>query len=337
MSFAGLSEETQVERLAVLARAALPAWGLEGAALAPVKYRENAVFRVEAADGRRFALRVHRPGYRSDAAIRSEVAWMRALAEAGVPTPAVLPTRDGDVVTRAEAPGVPESRQCDLVAWVEGEPMGSLEHGVALGPEALRKGYRTVGAIAGRIHAHGATWTRPPGFERPTWDADALVGERPVFGRFEDLEEIPDDVLRTLRAARDRAHERLAALPPPELLVHGDLIPDNLLAAGDRVRVIDFDDCGFGWPAFELVTSLFPLLVSGGFEAGREGWLEGYRAVRPLPDAALEAEPDLVMARALSYLGWPAGRPEIATQRRLVPFLAGRLAELADAYLRDAR
>jgi Ser/Thr protein kinase RdoA (MazF antagonist) len=337
MSFAALSEEAQALRLAALARAALPAWGLEGAGLALLKYRENAVFRVDGAGGARFALRVHRPGYRSDAAVRSEVAWMRALAEAGVPTPAVQPTRAGDVLVYAEAPGVPEPRQCDLLDWVQGAPLGSLEHGVDLAPEALGRSYRTVGRIAGRLHAHAAAWEPPPGFERPSWDAASLVGADPAFGRFWELPGIPDEALGPLLAARDRAHARLAALPAPRALVHGDLIPDNLLVQGDAVRVIDFDDCGWSWVGFELVTSLFPLLVSGGFDVGREAWLEGYRELRPFPDAELEAVPDFVMARALSYLGWPAGRPEIATQRKLVPFLVQRIAELAALYLEGDR
>lgn len=339
MSFAALPEEEQAARLAELARAALPAWGLAGSGVELLKYRENAVFRIDASarpdgpGGDRFALRVHRPGYRSDAAIRSEVAWMRALADSGLPTPPVLATRGGDVLTVAEAPGVPEPRQCDLLAWVEGEPLGSLEAGVALGEEGLRRTYRTVGGIAARIHAHGAAWTRPAGFERPAWDVESLVGERPAFGRFEELPGLGAPERALLVAARARVRECLRALGPPAALVHGDLIPDNLLATAEAVRVIDFDDCGWSWPGFELVTSLFPLLLGGGFEAGLAGYLEGYRSVRTLPEAELRALPSLVMARALSYLGWPVGRPEIASQRPFVPFLIRAVCEEAERYL----
>jgi Ser/Thr protein kinase RdoA (MazF antagonist) len=330
MSFAQLSEEAQLERLGALARAALAAWALDGAAVTPIKYRENAVFRIDTEEGRRFVLRVHRPGYRSDAAIRSEAAWMQALAADGLPTPELIATRAGDVLVHAEATGVPESRQCDLLGWVAGVPLGSLEQGVDLGPQALRTHYRSVGAIAARIHAHGAGWSRPDGFERPCWDAASLVGDTPAFGRFWELPELPAEARRSLLAARDRSRERLAALGPPGALIHGDLIPDNLLVAGDAIRVIDFDDCGWSWVSFELVTSAFPLLLTGGFDIGCAGWLEGYRSVRPFPDAELDALSALVMARALSYLGWPAGRPEIATQRKLVPFLTQRITELAE-------
>ncbi|MEN8184167.1 MAG: phosphotransferase [Myxococcota bacterium] len=333
--FAELSEKDQVERLAALARRALAAWELPEARLEPIKYRENCVFAVTDASGARSVLRVERPRYRSDAQLRSEAAWMRALAAGGVPTPAVIPTRASDVVAQAGAEGVPEPRQCVRFEWVEGAPLGTLEHGVALTGTALRDSYATVGEIAGRIHEHGAGWTRPPQFDRIAWDVDSLVGEEPAFGRFWE-EPALDTARRDLcLRARDRARARLQALDPPRTLIHGDLIPDNLLVSGSAVRVIDFDDCGFSWRGFELVTSLFPLLVSGGFGTGLEGYLEGYRRVAPFPDAERADLSTFVMARALSYLGWPVGRPEIHSQQPLAPFLAARVSELAERYLAD--
>jgi Ser/Thr protein kinase RdoA (MazF antagonist) len=332
--FPNLSEEEQVARLGRLAEGALAAWGLEDAAVTPIKYRENAVFRVEAPDGELRVLRVHRADYRSDAAIRSEAAWMQALSrDGGVPTPAMLPTRDGDVLTSATADGVPGARQCDLLAWVEGSPLGTLEHGVDLADSALRETYGVVGEIAGRIHAHAESWTPPPEFQRPSWDAASLVGDDPAFGRFWELSGLEDAELDLLMRARTRVRRRLAELSPAGLLIHGDLIPDNLLASSRGVRVIDFDDCGWSWASFELVTSLFPLLISGGFDMGSRAYLEGYRSVRPFPEAELEWVPSLVMARALSYLGWPQGRPEITTQQSLIPFLIKAVCERAELYL----
>lgn len=333
--FAELSEKEQVARLAALARRALAAWEIPEAQLELIKYRENCVFAVSEPGGARSVLRVERPRYRSDDQLRSEAAWMRALAECGVPTPTVLPTRAGDLVTRAHAEGVPEPRQCVRVAWVEGEPLGTLEHGVALEADALRATYATVGGIAARIHEHGARWKRPRGFDRIAWDADSLVGNEPAFGRFWEEPALEAAQRDLCLRARDRARARLLGLGPPRTLIHGDLIPDNLLASGSAVRVIDFDDCGWSWRGFELVTSLFPLLVSGGFETGLAGYLEGYRRVAPFPEDELGELPAFVMARALSYLGWPVGRPEIHSQQPLAPFLAARVSELAGRYLAD--
>lgn len=97
---------------------------------------------------------------------------------------------------------------------------------------------------------------------------------------------------------------------------------------GERLNVIDFDDCGWSWPVFELATSLFPLLVSGGFDAGLEGFLAGYAEVREFPQAELALLPDMLVARGLSYLGWPVGRPEIHSQRRGMRAFAAAAVEL---------
>lgn len=336
MEFAPLSTEEQVARLTRLAARALAAWDLEGAPLDLIKYRENAVFCVgeRAGSDPPHVLRVHRPRYRTDAHIRSEAAWMRALArDDAVPTPELLPTREGDVLTRVAVEGVPEPRQCDLQAWVEGEPLGTLEGGVALDEKTLRRTYRTVGEMAARIHAHGARWKRPPGFARPAWDVETLLGDAPAFGPFWELPVLTEAQRSLLFRARDRARAELEAHGRPVALVHGDLIPDNLLAGRDGVRVIDFDDCGSSWVGFELVTSLFPLRMTGGFEPGLRAWLEGYRAVCEFPTAELERLPAFLVARGLSYLGWPVGRPEIHLPEAVPGFLASRVTELAERYL----
>lgn len=324
-------------RLAKLAGEALPAWGLGGARLDPIKYRENAVFRVTGDDGAKRVLRVHRPGYRSDADIRSEAAWMHALAETGLATPGFLPTRDGDLLTVAASADVPEPRQCDLLAWVKGQPLGSLEAGVDLDEDTLRGHYRTVGAIAARIEQHGRSWPRPQAFSRPAWDLASLVGDTPAFGSFLAFDALGDEQRTTLLEARERVREELRALGPADTLIHGDLIPDNLLVDGDVVRVIDFDDCGWSWSAFELTTSVFPLLVTRGFDAGLAGYLEGYRSVAPFPEEQLASLPALLVARGLSYLGWPVGRPEIHSQQPLAPFIAAGVTALAAHYLGLAR
>jgi Ser/Thr protein kinase RdoA (MazF antagonist) len=335
VEFARLSNDEQLACLGRLADSALDAWGMQGAGLQTIKYRENAVFEVTSPEGSRHVLRVHRPNYRTDTHIRSEFAWMKALSENGIPTPAAVPTQSGDVLTVAIAEGVPEPRQCDLITWVDGKPVGTLEGGVDLDDAALHDTYRTVGTIAARIQEHGASWRKPSDFVRPAWDVETLVGERPTFGRFWDLEVLTESQRTVLFRARDRVREALVALPA-DALVHGDLLPDNLLASADGIRIIDFDDCGWSWYGFELATSLFSLLVTGGFEAGLDGYLEGYRSVAKFPEEELALLPTFLMARALSYLGWPAGRPEIESGQAMAPFLAGVVTDLAERYLADA-
>jgi Ser/Thr protein kinase RdoA (MazF antagonist) len=333
MSFARLSEAEQVAALTRLARNALAAWDREDSLIELLKYRENAVFAIMAGDGTRTILRVHRPDYRTDDHIRSEIAWRHALNADGIANPPAIAARGGEYVVTAAGEGVPEARQCDLMQWVQGNSPGTLEGGVVASSSDVHALYRQVGALAARLEGHAAKWERPAWFSRPSWDVAALVGESPTFGCFWQLDGIGEDQMSTLMAARDRLRERLCALGPAGVLIHGDLVPDNILIDGATTRVIDFDDFGWSWPGLEMATSLFPLRLSGGYDAGLSGYLEGYRGVRPFPAGDLELLPDLLMARALSYLGWPAGRPEIESARQLVPMMIYMVTESAREYL----
>ena len=136
----------QAQCMRELASAALAHWGLAATDMHLIKYRENAVFRVELADGRRVALRIHRHAYHSDAELHSELQWLDALAAAGIPVPQILPAQDGALFRNVQVPAVPEARQVDIFAWVEGRQLGSVEAGV-------EGDLRTAG---GARPAHGA-------------------------------------------------------------------------------------------------------------------------------------------------------------------------------------
>jgi Ser/Thr protein kinase RdoA (MazF antagonist) len=62
-------------------------------------------------------------------------------------------------------------------------------------------------------------------------------------------------------------------------------------------------------------------------------YLEGYRRLRDFPEEWLTRLPAFLMARTLSYLGWPAGRPENHDAHRIAPLLAELATGLARRYL----
>ena len=73
--FYDLDVASRAQRLEAAARDALQHWNMVDCELHLIKYRENAVFRVDC-KGIRRALRVHRYGYHSDAELLSELQWM---------------------------------------------------------------------------------------------------------------------------------------------------------------------------------------------------------------------------------------------------------------------
>lgn len=272
----------------------LAAWGLAGAPCRLVAQRENQVYRVETADGPR-ALRLHRPGLRRPAELQSELDWMAALAAGGLAVPAPCPTKDGALCV--ENGGV----VADMVGWIDGRPMGKDGHLAAL--DDAPAAYRALGAAMARLHDLSDAWEKPPGFTRPAWDADGLVGPDPLWGRFWEnplLTSAQADLLRTARdAARDRLAARAVALD--EGLIHADLVPENVILTATGPALIDFDDGGWGARAFDLATVANRALRAEAPEPLIAGLIDGYTAARPLDLADLGLFQAL---RAFSYVGW---------------------------------
>jgi Ser/Thr protein kinase RdoA (MazF antagonist) len=334
--FYALAPDEQAARLRSLAAAALGRWGLAAAVLELLKYRENAVFAATTPGGVRHAVRVHRAGYHTDAELRSEHAWMRALDRAGVHTPAIVPARDGRDFHVVSVAGVPEPRQVDMLGWVDGRALGTIEHGVAGDAESVIAVHRTLGELAARVHDASAAWTPPAGFTRHAWDAGGLVGARPFWGPFWELAALSSAQRDLLHAARAIVSERLARFgqaPDRYGLIHADFLPENLLVADDGIHLIDFDDAGFGWHVFELATPLFFQVGEPAWDAVRDAIVAGYRTRRQLPDEHVAMVPTFLLARGFTYLGWVHTRRETDTARALTAFVTERVCEMATRYV----
>lgn len=326
--------ETQAARLETAGRAALKHWNIDDASLHLIKYRENAVFRVDHTGPRR-AMRLHRYGYHSDDELLSELKWMQALDDAGIKVPKIVPAESGDLFLTQSGDGLPGEIQVDLFEWIEGVQLGSVEEGIA-DEASIADTYRTIGELAAQVHNQAVSWHLPNGFVRHAWDADGLAGEEPCWGRFWELAAASDaerDLLVRGRAAVYDGLERLAKSPGTYSMIHADFAPENILVDGKELRLIDFDDAGFGWHLFELVTSLYFIQGEKYFDRAREALIEGYRAHRQLTDEQLALMPLFFLARGFTYLGWVHTRHETDTARELTPMLLEAACGLAEDYL----
>lgn len=332
--FYTLSPEQQVERLRAAAQDVLQRWNIADASLELIKHRENAVFRVRSGDVQA-ALRLHRHGYHSDAELHSELQWMQALSGAGIHVPRIIPAVDGASFVDYAADGLPGRLQVDLFEWIDGRQLGSVEAGVADAAAAERT-FGRLGALAAQVHNQAVAWQLPDGFVRHAWDADGLAGEKPFWGRFWEIEKASDAERALLGQARSRIYAELAALPKSPgsySMIHADFAAENILVDGEGLRLIDFDDAGFGWHLFELVTALFFIQGEDYFEPARDALIEGYRRHRQLTDETLEMLPLFFLARGTTYLGWVHTRSETETARQLTPMILELVCDLADKYL----
>jgi Ser/Thr protein kinase RdoA (MazF antagonist) len=273
--------------------------------------RENIVFRVQTTLGPH-ALRLHRPGYHSPDALTSELDLMAMLAGQGVLVPTPARSSTGALLVPVA------DRHASLLSWLPGQPMRRSGHPLALTGPARAALYHAIGSQMARLHALTDAWTPPPGFTRPHWDRDGLVGDTPTWGRFWDHS-------NTIHI-RDLARAVLDKAPQQDIgLIHADLVNENVLIDGPDIHFIDFDDSGFGYRLFDLATTLYTAVDEPDFPALQGALLSGYARHRPLPDLTLL--PLFLVLRSLTYLGWIAARSDD-------PALAARASEYLAIALR---
>ncbi len=329
---------TFLDRVRMLAEIALREWELDVISVQPIKVRENAVFRLDLANAGHAALRVHRLGYHSDSALRSEFAWMEALGRAGIDVPKVIPSRHGNPFELAVCSGLDGARQIDVFQWIEGRQLGVSGDAVQSDAKTVSSQYFTIGAIMARMHNQATTWPLPAGFVRHSWDSEGLVGAAPLWGPFWELEALSPgqrELMQRIRAVVSRELAAYGRGADRFGLIHADLVPENVLVDGANVRVIDFDDAGFGWHLFDIATSLYFLTPDSVYPLARDALLRGYRSGRALSEDAVGRLPLLMAARATTYLGWVHTRQGTETARELTPFLVDLACSTAEDCLRS--
>ena len=317
------------------AKAALVRWQLPKQQPELIQHRENTVFRVTDATGTRFALRIHRPGYHSDSALKSELDWMQHLSLEGVSVPVPLPCPDGHLtVPLAGLDGT--IRQTDLLSWLDGESLGATGKPLSRSAAQLETIFYRIGRNMAHMHNLSDGWRRPRDFDRHAWDLDGLVGEDPFWGRFWDLEELPSRQKDQLIDARNLLRRELRQLADNRLdygLIHADLVRENILVAKDNIHFIDFDDAGFGWRLFDIATTLLKNMAEPDYPAMRDALVAGYREQRALSNSDLQHLPLFLAARSLTYLGWIRDRRGEPGTRDRIPRLVDQALALTGKLL----
>ncbi len=332
--FSTASAAQQATRLAVLAADALAAWGVSGCTPALIKYRENAVFKVHTANGAPAVMRVHRQHYHDDASLASELEWMAMLGDAGITVPRPVPTLSGETMIRRHHPRVPGEWQVDMLSWLDGAPLGAVGEPLALpDPDSV---FFRLGETVARMHSLSCDWSRQAQMARHAWDASGLVGDDPFWGRFWELAALSAPLRDLLERVRPALHDDLLAYgkdPQRYGLIHADLVPENVLLQDGAVQIIDFDDAGFGWHMFELVTIMHWLEDEPQYAHMKSSLLSGYQRVRSLTERDLATWNLFSAARSLTYLGWVHTRRSSAEAAQMTPMMMDMAETHCSRYL----
>jgi Ser/Thr protein kinase RdoA (MazF antagonist) len=282
--------------LELAAKAALTAYGLKVTAVTPIRSWNNPVFRVDTTAGC-YALRLHRPAFRSEAHLRGELAFLRYLASSGLAVPAPVPTLTGNFLLELEETGVP-TWYCDVTIWLEGEVRRHLE------PVAAYQ----LGLMLARIHLASRALVLPPKAELPRYDAASLLteasphdpGPLEVWFAQEDLEVIHEVTRQAQTVFSQLSHDEAGVGT-----IHKDFILGNCLWHGSNVRVLDFADCGVGPYLYDLA----PMLTNFSDEPALRGqFIEGYESLLTLPPKHKTVLPLMEAVRHVSSCVWILGK-----------------------------
>jgi Ser/Thr protein kinase RdoA (MazF antagonist) len=295
-----------------------------------INLSENATYKVEAPDGRRWALRIHRDGYHSKTAIASELAWLIDLRSIGVvTTPCPVNGRDGEIIQHIGHARMPRPRNIVLFDWETG-----VEPGIG---EDLSRPFEVLGEVTACMHLHARQWRRPTWFSRFTWDFETSLGQhQPHWGHWRDGMGVDDKKAKLFGQTVALIGKRLNAYGKPADrfgLIHCDLRLANLLMDGKAVKVIDFDDCGFGWYMYDAATPVsfyehepqVPELI--------ESWKTGYRRVISLSRDDEAEIPTFVLLRRLLLVAWIGSHHETDLAQSMgLPYTDGTVG-LCEDYL----
>lgn len=257
----------------------------------------NVVFRILPPEG--FVLRIHTLGQRNAQAMHEEIQWLSAIRrDTNLVVPAPVPARDESLVQEIQVPDESTPRPCVLFRWVEGEFRNET-----LTPDDLHR----VGAFMARLHCHSdrflAAQTSPP-IRRAVFSGVYTRSKASAYFSAEDLDLFAAAAQRIQMTVEELGEDRDVFG-----FIHGDLHQWNYLFHGEEVRAIDFDDCGWGYYAYDMAVPLSYLEDRKELPALQEGFLTGYQQVRPLPRCFHEYLDVFLAARILVMIPWILGWP----------------------------
>lgn len=228
--------------------------------------------------GGKFILRLYRNHWRSSEEIGFELDLLAFLQERNGPIAAALRTVEGELAFRVESP--------------EGERMAALFF-YADGRSPANSISPREGALLGRAIAqvHQLTATFFTSYRRLALDLPYLLDA--------SIDAVVPFIDSDARSYLYDLQEQLGAvLPglPKEAGVYGicigDVNPTNFhINPDDRITLFDFDQCGYGYRAFEIGKFMASIHAHGEKRAIADAFLGGYQEERRLSRTELDMIP----------------------------------------------
>ncbi|AFY39512.1 aminoglycoside phosphotransferase [[Leptolyngbya] sp. PCC 7376] len=245
----------------------LPLFGLANVERCELWHRGlSDIYLVQTPRGLR-VLRVSHHHWRSRTDINFEVDFLNFLAKHQIPVAAPIATVEGDYVVEV---GAPEGmRYATLFPFAPGE--------ISMGGWTVEQSQR-LGKVVAHIHQISTEFSCD--HSRQALNLDYLLDESlsyilPFFG------DRPHDwhfVQKTAEDIRDKLGD-FSKAKPFWTVCWGDAHSGNVHFTKDQeITMFDFDQCGYGWRAFEIGKFYQAALTTGLCRKVREAFVTGYQS-----------------------------------------------------------
>ncbi len=244
-------------------------------------------------------------------------ALIRRLVEHDFPTPAIMPTRDGDTLLRLD------NRFYEIVEFVNGSDYDAKN---------LRQ-LDSVGTTLAQYHTIVQNWRVPPDDTPPRYLPQNMMGHIEHLLVRDVMSELYFPLTwyadRTAQLRTSLTEDQYARLP--QCVIHGDIHRDNLLFEGDRVvALIDFDQATWDSRIADLADALVGFASARVPSSQMSSWgvftgpldvdlstrlITAYARVMPLTPIELDALPTMIetlwmQAELGRVLSTPEGAPD---------------------------
>jgi Ser/Thr protein kinase RdoA (MazF antagonist) len=321
--FATLTRAGKLRRLGDVARTAAARFSIDIASVRFMAEHTNTLFRVDARDGARYALRICDPGQHTLADYALEAHWLDALArETDLNLAHPIATHDGAFTTAVAHPGVDGERVCMLFTWVPGKP---VEENANTGWAPL------LGAAMAKLHRHAHRFVLPAGAQPLRWDRSFYFEHEPtVVYAASHAHLFTAQDIDNIRAAQTRVDAMIAdtwARPPGPHLIHTDLHGGNTHLYRGALWLFDFEDLSLGVAGQDIASALYPARFhSPEYAAIVAGFRTGYEQLAEWPLRSDDELETLITARVLMFVNYCANRhKEDEVYRKSLPNLLKRI------------
>lgn len=302
----------------------------ESCTLKLLQQSENITYFVES-PLRRAVLRLSRPAYHTEEELRAEAEWMLRLGEdfskgffcGRFDLRQPIAGDDGRYLYAA----VDEAGDgCYGMAftYLSGTPLEELPL------EQQIPWFEKLGEAAALFHCQAGAWDRAKHLPRLRWNYETMIGRSAVWGDWREAFSgsgfmgadggenavSQKDAGEILARADRRIAEKLQAYGVKAEnygLIHGDLRGANVLTEKDRLKIIDFDDCGYGWYMQDLAACVSFIETEPAVSGLIAAWLKGYGRQRKLSAKDIDMTDTFIMMRRMQLMAWVNSRANAAS------------------------